>query len=283
MPGFAVPSPPMAGDGHTSGDSAPRRDASRTVAVIGGGASGALVAAQLLRRSHRNGLRVVVIEPRPRVGLGLAYSTTDETHRLNVPAGQMGALPRDAGHFVRWANGCGHEIEERRLRAAFPLRRVPGSRPRRRRALVAAADHPRAGPRHGRRRADPLLGRASRRGGRARVGVDGDRGPRRARARQPPARRPGCGRPRAGRERPLRARPLGSRPCRARAARREGAAARDRADDGRRRADTQQAGRRRGRSSRSRARDCCRRSTAATSRPRTAGSSCRRARSTSPS
>ena len=93
----------------------PRVDTSRsavqTVAVIGGGASGALVAAQLLRRSHRNGLRVVVIEPRPRVGLGLAYSTTDETHRLNVPAGQMGALPRDAGHFVRWANDCGHEIE----------------------------------------------------------------------------------------------------------------------------------------------------------------------------
>ena len=93
----------------------PRVDTSRsavpTVAVIGGGASGALVAAQLLRRSHRNGLRVVVIEPRPRVGLGLAYSTTDETHRLNVPAGQMGALPRDPGHFVRWANDCGHPLE----------------------------------------------------------------------------------------------------------------------------------------------------------------------------
>ena len=86
------------------------RDASRTVAVIGGGASGALVAAHLLRRSHRGGLRVVVIEPRERVGPGLAYSTHDSAHRLNVPAGEMGALPRDAGHFVRWASGRGHEL-----------------------------------------------------------------------------------------------------------------------------------------------------------------------------
>ncbi|MDP9187797.1 MAG: FAD/NAD(P)-binding protein [Actinomycetota bacterium] len=98
------------------------RSPSSTVAVIGGGASGALVAAQLLRRSHRRGLRVVVIEPRSRVGLGLAYSTTDETHRLNVPAGQMGALPRDPGHFVRWAAGCGHEIEG----ADFPPRALYG-------------------------------------------------------------------------------------------------------------------------------------------------------------
>jgi uncharacterized NAD(P)/FAD-binding protein YdhS len=81
-----------------------------TVAIIGGGASGALVAAQLLRRHHRGGLRVVVIERREQLGRGVAYSTDNPQHRLNVPAGQMGALPRDAGHFVRWARARGNEI-----------------------------------------------------------------------------------------------------------------------------------------------------------------------------
>jgi uncharacterized NAD(P)/FAD-binding protein YdhS len=81
-----------------------------TVAIVGGGASGALVAAQLLRRHHRGGLRVVVIERRPDLGRGVAYSTDNPQHRLNVPAGQMGALPRDAGHFVRWARARGQEF-----------------------------------------------------------------------------------------------------------------------------------------------------------------------------
>ena len=81
-----------------------------TVAIVGGGASGALVAAQLLRRHHRGGLRVVVIERREGLGRGVAYSTDNPQHRLNVPAGQMGAFPRDAGHFVRWARARGHEF-----------------------------------------------------------------------------------------------------------------------------------------------------------------------------
>jgi uncharacterized NAD(P)/FAD-binding protein YdhS len=81
-----------------------------TVAIVGGGASGSLVAAQLLRRHHRGGLRVVLIERRDRLGRGIAYSTDNPQHRLNVPAGQMGALPRDAGHFVRWARAHGEEI-----------------------------------------------------------------------------------------------------------------------------------------------------------------------------
>jgi uncharacterized NAD(P)/FAD-binding protein YdhS len=80
------------------------------VAIVGGGASGSLVAAQLLRRHHRGGLRVVLIERRERLGRGVAYSTDNPQHRLNVPAGQMGALPRDPGHFVRWARSKDHDI-----------------------------------------------------------------------------------------------------------------------------------------------------------------------------
>ncbi len=73
------------------------------MAVLGGGASGTLLATQLLRRMHPEGMRVVLVERRVEIGPGLAYSTPYLFHRLNVPAGQMGSFPRDPGHFLRWA------------------------------------------------------------------------------------------------------------------------------------------------------------------------------------
>ena len=75
-----------------------------TIAIIGGGASGALVATNLLRQA-RTALDVVVIEPRARLGRGVAYSTTDPRHLLNVRAKQMSAVVGDPDHFVRFA-GC---------------------------------------------------------------------------------------------------------------------------------------------------------------------------------
>ncbi len=59
---------------------------SSTVAVVGGGASGTLVAAHLLKNASCP-LRVVLYEPRPAPGMGVAYGTADVAHRLNVPAG----------------------------------------------------------------------------------------------------------------------------------------------------------------------------------------------------
>jgi uncharacterized NAD(P)/FAD-binding protein YdhS len=81
-----------------------------TVAIVGGGASGTLLATQLLRRMHPEGMRVVLIERRSEVGPGLAYSTPYPFHRLNVPAGQMGSFPRDPGHFLRWARDEDPEV-----------------------------------------------------------------------------------------------------------------------------------------------------------------------------
>jgi uncharacterized NAD(P)/FAD-binding protein YdhS len=72
------------------------------VAIAGGGASGALVAANLLRLGGPD-LEVVVIEPRAELGPGIAYSTLDPWHRLNVPAVGMSALADDPDHFVRWS------------------------------------------------------------------------------------------------------------------------------------------------------------------------------------
>ncbi|GIF17877.1 putative NAD(P)/FAD-binding protein YdhS [Actinoplanes tereljensis] len=85
--------------------------AGRTVAVVGGGASGVLATKELLR----GGDQVVLIEP-DEPGGGLAYGTARPWHLLNSRAGAMSADPEDPGHFVRWAN-C--SPEEFRPRAEF--------------------------------------------------------------------------------------------------------------------------------------------------------------------
>ncbi|MFP2963084.1 FAD/NAD(P)-binding protein, partial [Myxococcus sp. 1LA] len=71
------------------------------MAIVGGGASGTLLAVNLLR-SARAPLRVALVERSGRPGLGLAYSTTSPCHLLNVPAARMGALADDPEHFLRW-------------------------------------------------------------------------------------------------------------------------------------------------------------------------------------
>jgi uncharacterized NAD(P)/FAD-binding protein YdhS len=72
----------------------------RGVVIVGGGCSGVLVAAHLLRKGYRDPLTIV--EPRAELGRGLAYSTRFDEHLLNVPAGKMSALPDEPSHFVDW-------------------------------------------------------------------------------------------------------------------------------------------------------------------------------------
>jgi len=70
------------------------------IAIIGGGCSGLLVAAQLFRRDWPG--EVALVELRERPGRGLAYSTPWSEHLLNVPAGRMSAYPDEPAHFVKW-------------------------------------------------------------------------------------------------------------------------------------------------------------------------------------
>lgn len=74
---------------------------SPVIAIIGGGASGTLVAAQLLRQATRP-VRVLLLERMSEVGRGVAYGTRCAEHLLNVPAGRMGAFPDQPGHFLAW-------------------------------------------------------------------------------------------------------------------------------------------------------------------------------------
>ncbi|SFR75765.1 FAD/NAD(P)-binding protein [Sphingomonas jatrophae] len=75
------------------------------IAIVGAGFSGTLQAINLLRH---DGPRVTLIERRGAFGRGVAYSTPNPAHLLNVRAANMSALPDVPDHFVRWLAARGH-------------------------------------------------------------------------------------------------------------------------------------------------------------------------------
>lgn len=80
-------------------------DATPTIVVVGGGFSGSMTAAQIVRRAGEAGtkVRVLIVERRGAVGEGVAYGTRDLNHLLNVPAGRMSAWPDRPEDFLNWA------------------------------------------------------------------------------------------------------------------------------------------------------------------------------------
>lgn len=76
------------------------------VIVVGGGASGVILAAHLLRLPGR-ALRVTIVEERPEIGRGVAYATNEPDHVLNTRAASMSAFGDDAEHFWRWLLASG--------------------------------------------------------------------------------------------------------------------------------------------------------------------------------
>jgi uncharacterized NAD(P)/FAD-binding protein YdhS len=69
------------------------------VAIVGGGAAGALQALHLKAAGITD---IALIERARTPGKGVAYSTTRPEHLLNVPARRMSALADDLDHFTRW-------------------------------------------------------------------------------------------------------------------------------------------------------------------------------------
>jgi uncharacterized NAD(P)/FAD-binding protein YdhS len=74
----------------------------KKIAIIGGGATGTLLAVNLMKHAGKQELEINLIEKRERLGRGVAYSTARDFHLLNVPAAKMGAFPDDVEHFHRW-------------------------------------------------------------------------------------------------------------------------------------------------------------------------------------
>ncbi|MTH77140.1 FAD/NAD(P)-binding protein [Paracoccus aestuariivivens] len=70
------------------------------VVIIGGGFSGASLAWQLAEM--RAQAVITVVEPRSELGRGLAYSTNEPTHRINVPAHRMSLDPERREDFLEW-------------------------------------------------------------------------------------------------------------------------------------------------------------------------------------
>ena len=73
------------------------------VAIVGGGFSGTMVAAQLARR----GIGSVLIDGSGRLGRGVAFSTRQPAHLLNVRAEAMSAWPDDPQDFAKRFEGEG--------------------------------------------------------------------------------------------------------------------------------------------------------------------------------
>lgn len=95
------------------------------IAIVGAGASGVMVAAQIARQSRAAGVAmpsVLLIDGDGQPGRGVAYGTAREEHVLNVPASGMSAFPDQLNHFVDWLleqgedePGLGHRFLPRRV------------------------------------------------------------------------------------------------------------------------------------------------------------------------
>lgn len=86
------------------------------VAIIGGGFSGTILAAQLARRA----IQSVLIDSSGRLGQGIAYSTDESAHLLNVRAEGMSAWAGDPSHFAERYESEGGD------RRGFAQRRLYG-------------------------------------------------------------------------------------------------------------------------------------------------------------
>lgn len=78
-----------------------------SVAIVGAGFTGTLLAINLLRHDR---LQVTLIERAEAAGRGLAFGAAHPMHLLNVRAGNMSAFPDDTDHFVRWLRAVMPEV-----------------------------------------------------------------------------------------------------------------------------------------------------------------------------
>jgi uncharacterized NAD(P)/FAD-binding protein YdhS len=81
----------------------------KRITIIGGGASGTLLAVNLIKHNGDTPIEVNLVERRKTIGRGVAYSTAEDIHLLNVPAAKMGAFPDDVEHFHKWLQANDHE------------------------------------------------------------------------------------------------------------------------------------------------------------------------------
>jgi uncharacterized NAD(P)/FAD-binding protein YdhS len=74
-----------------------------TIAIVGAGFCGTVLAANLLRRPPSNATDIVLIERGPAMGRGMAYADREFPYLLNVPAARLSADSADPLQFLRFA------------------------------------------------------------------------------------------------------------------------------------------------------------------------------------
>lgn len=92
------------------------------IAIIGAGFSGTLTLAQLVKQA-KEPLKIAIFS-RSNTARGVAYSTQDYHHLLNVPAHNMSAFPDAPDHFVNWL--ASREDTKHYQRSDFVPRRMYG-------------------------------------------------------------------------------------------------------------------------------------------------------------
>jgi uncharacterized NAD(P)/FAD-binding protein YdhS len=90
-----------------------------TIAIVGGGFSGAVLAWHL-HRTAPGKHNIVIVEPRDEIGRGLAYDSFDPAHRINVPALKMNLDYDKEGHFEQWLIASGYPAHD-------PVAQLPGA------------------------------------------------------------------------------------------------------------------------------------------------------------
>jgi len=88
------------------------------IAIIGGGASGALTVIQLLQNINFP-VSIKLINKDQSIGRGFAYSTNCPQHLLNVRTNNMSLFPDKPNHFIEWAKK--NNIESLIEKSGLPL------------------------------------------------------------------------------------------------------------------------------------------------------------------
>lgn len=78
--------------------------------VVGGGFSGCLFSVHLLRLAGDQPISITVFDRSEKPCRGVAFSTDNPLHLMNVPGNAMSAFPDDPDHFVAWVAKYAREV-----------------------------------------------------------------------------------------------------------------------------------------------------------------------------
>jgi len=76
--------------------------------IVGGGFTGTMLAVHLIEQSPVP-VRIIRFDRAAAFGSGVAYSTPNDRHLLNVRVGNMSAYDSRPDHFINWLEGCAKE------------------------------------------------------------------------------------------------------------------------------------------------------------------------------